>query len=67
MINDIDKETIKANFFKTIKIVWHHPITVVMCNLAVMMALYSLLRLICFFVDREMFPNMTFAHLMEIM
>ena len=67
MINDIDKEKVKANCLRILKIIWHHPITVAMCNLLVMMALYSLLRLFCFFVDREMFPNMTFAHLMEIM
>ena len=64
---NIDKESLKAKWVKNGKILWNHPITVILCNLMVMMVLYSLLRLFCFFVDRSMFPNMTFAHLMEIM
>ena len=67
---DFDKEKLKAfkaDCLRIFKIIWPHPITVAMCNIAIMMALYSLLRLYCYFVDREMFPNMTFDHLMEIL
>ena len=47
--------------------IWVHPVTVAATNIALVMLLYSLLRLFCFFVDRAMFPNMSFAHMMEIM
>jgi len=57
----------KDKLLTNIRIIWRHPLTVVICNILLMMALYSLLRLFCFFVDRSMWPNVSFAHLMEMM
>lgn len=50
-----------------IKRIWRHPWTVAACNILLVLALYSSLRLFCFFADRAMFPNVSFGHLLELM
>ena len=46
---------------------WKHPLTVVVTNILLVMVLYSFLRLCCFFIDRTMFPDVSFAHLLEML
>ena len=50
-----------------IKSTWKHPVTVAASNIMVVMALYTLLRIFCYFVNKGMFPNVDFAHFMEIL
>ena len=38
-----------------------------MCNLLLIMALYTCMRLFCYAVNDSMFPDMTFAHFWEIL
>ena len=49
------------------KAVWRHPWTVAACNLLLVMALYTCLRVFCYAVNGGMFPDVTFAHLVEMM
>ena len=46
---------------------WKHPLTVVVTNILLVMVLYTFLRLCCFFIDRTMFPDVSFGHLMEML
>ena len=46
---------------------WRHPWTVVVCNVLLIMALYSSMRLFCYAVNGAMFPNVSGAHLWEMM
>ena len=46
---------------------WEHPLIVVACNIALVMVLYSILRLSCYYMDRSIFPNMDTQHLIEIL
>lgn len=50
-----------------IKSTWKHPVTVAASNIMVVMALYTLLRIFCYFVNKGMFPNVDFAHFMEML
>ncbi|MBQ6983667.1 MAG: LTA synthase family protein [Paludibacteraceae bacterium] len=49
------------------KKLWRHPWTVAVCNLLLVMALYTCMRLFCYAVNDSMFPDMTFAHFWEIL
>ena len=46
---------------------WGHPLVVVACNIALVMVLYSIQRLSCYYMDRSIFPNMDTQHLIEIL
>ena len=46
---------------------WEHPLIVVACNIALVMVLYSILRLSCYYMDRSIFPDMDTQHLIEIL
>lgn len=47
--------------------IWRHPWTVAASNILLVMALYTCLRIFCYFVNGVMFPNVTFAHMMEML
>ena len=49
------------------KNVWRHPWIVVACNIVLVLALYSLLRVVCYWGNMAMFPNMDGEHLREIL
>ena len=49
------------------KNVWRHPWVVAACNIVLVLALYSLLRIVCYWVNGAMFPNMDGEHLREIL
>ena len=46
---------------------WKHPWTVVACNILLVMVLYTILRLFCYYMDRVIFPNIDTPHLIEIL
>ena len=46
---------------------WRHPWSVAVCNILLVMALYSGMRLFCYAVNGSMFPNVSGAHLWEMM
>lgn len=46
---------------------WRHPLTVAACNILLVMAIYSAMRIFCFAVNGAMFPNVSGAHLLEMM
>lgn len=46
---------------------WRHPLTVAVCNILLVMAIYSAMRIFCFAVNGAMFPNVSGAHLWEMM
>ena len=46
---------------------WRHPWVVAACNIVLVLALYSLLRIVCYWVNGAMFPNMDGEHLREIL
>ena len=46
---------------------WNHPWTVVAWNIALVMMLYTILRLSCYYMDRSIFPNIDTQHLIEIL
>lgn len=45
---------------------WRHPLTVAVCNILLVMAIYSAMRIFCFAVNGSMFPNVSGAHLWEM-
>jgi len=47
--------------------VWRHPWTVAASNVLLVLALYSLLRVGCYAVNTDMFPNVDGGHLWEIL
>lgn len=49
------------------KDLWKHPWTVAVCNIGLVLALYTLLRIACYAVNGAMFPNISGAHLWEIL
>lgn len=49
------------------KDLWKHPWVVAACNILLVLALYSLLRIACYAVNLAMFPNISGAHLWEIL
>ena len=46
---------------------WKHPWTVAACNMLLIMAIYTFMRIFCYWMDRVIFPNIDAAHLMEIL
>lgn len=46
---------------------WRHPLTVAVCNILLVMAIYSAMRIFCFAVNGAMFPNVSGVHLWEMM
>lgn len=46
---------------------WKHPWTVVACNILLVMVLYTILRLFCYYMDRVIFPDIDTPHLIEIL
>ena len=50
-----------------LKAFWKHPWTVVACNLLLIMAIYTIMRIFCYWMDRAIFPNIDTAHLIEIL
>ena len=49
------------------KTFWRHPLTVAACNILLVMAIYSAMRLFCFAVNGSMFPNVDGPHLSEML
>ena len=49
------------------KIILRHPWTVAACNLLLVLALYTILRLVCYAVNGVMFPDIDGSHLREIL
>ena len=49
------------------KIILRHPWTVAACNLLLVLALYTILRLVCYAVNGVMFPDIDGSHLKEIL
>ena len=50
-----------------VKSFWKHPWTVAACNMLLIMAIYTFMRIFCYWMDRVIFPNIDAAHLMEIL
>lgn len=50
-----------------IQTIWKHPLTVVACNLLMVMVIYTLSRIFCYYMDRVIFPNIDMPHLIEIL
>lgn len=50
-----------------IQTIWKHPLTVVACNLLMVMVIYTLSRIFCYYMDRVIFPNIDTPHLIEIL
>ena len=50
-----------------LKIFWKHPWTVAACNMLLIMAIYTFMRIFCYWMDRVIFPNIDTAHLIEIL
>ena len=46
---------------------WRHPWTVAACNILLMIVIYTVLRVFCYYMDRVIFPNIDTAHLIEIL
>ena len=46
--------------------IWYHPWIVAACNIALLMVLYTLSRLFFYYVNRDLFSNISFSHLMEL-
>ena len=49
-----------------LKRVWNHPWIVAASNLLLLMALYTLSRLFFYYANGDLFPSITFSHLMEL-
>ena len=47
--------------------IWRHPWMVATCNVLLVLALYSLLRVGCYAVNTAMFPDVSGAHLWEML
>ena len=50
-----------------LNIFWTHPWTVTACNILLLMAIYTMMRLFCYLANGSIFPNISFAHLLEIL
>ncbi len=51
---------------KVINAIWKHPWTVAACNFLLVMALYTLSRLFFYWVNLDIFPDVSPAHLLEM-
>ena len=49
------------------KTIWRHPWTVAACNMLLIMAIYTFMRIFCYWMDRVIFPNIDASHLIEIL
>ena len=49
-----------------LKTIWQHPWVVAACNFLLVMALYTLSRLVFVWVNNSLYPDITAAHLMEM-
>jgi len=49
------------------KQIWRHPWVVAACNVVMVLALYSLLRIACYAINTDLFPNVSGGHLMELL
>ena len=49
------------------KTLWKHPWVVAACNILLVLALYSLLRIVCYAVNGALFPGISGEHLREIL
>ena len=47
--------------------IWKHPWTVAACNILLLMVLYTLMRLFCYAINGPLFPDVSAAHLREIL
>ncbi len=47
--------------------IWQQPIVVAGCNILLIMVIYTLSRLFFYFVNQEMYPHVTGAHLIEML
>ncbi len=52
---------------KELKQIWKHPLAVVVCNIALVMVIYTISRIFCYYMDRVIFPNIDTPHLIEIL
>jgi len=50
-----------------LKSFWEHPWTVAACNVLLVMVIYTISRIFCYYMDRVIFPNIDTAHLIEIL
>ncbi|MCQ2348334.1 MAG: sulfatase-like hydrolase/transferase [Paludibacteraceae bacterium] len=46
---------------------WQHPWVVGVCNIALIFVLYTLQRLFFYWVNMDLFPDVTFRHLLELL
>ena len=46
---------------------WRHPWTVTACNILLLLALYTAMRLFCYAVNGNIFPDISGSHLLEIL
>ena len=46
---------------------WGHPWMVALCNIALVLLIYSLMRVVCYAVNDAIFPGIDTRHLMEIL
>ena len=54
----------KENRFRNI---WEHPWTVTACNIALLLVIYTLMRVFCHAVNQHIFPDISGTHLIEIL
>ena len=52
---------------KEMKQIWKHPLTVAACNILLLMVIYTIMRIFCYYTDRVIFPNIDTPHLIEIL
>ena len=46
---------------------WGHPWTIAACNIALLMVIYTLMRVFCYLIHRGMFPDVSGPHLTEML
>ena len=49
------------------KKIWGHPWVAALCNVGLVLLLYSLMRVVCYVVNGDLFPNIGARHLLEIL
>lgn len=50
-----------------LKSIWKHPVVVVACNLLLVMAVYTLSRLLFVAINHDLYPDLTGSHLAEML
>lgn len=48
------------------KKIWNHPWCVATCNILLVMAIYTIMRLFYYWINIDLFPNVSPAHLLEM-